>query len=58
MNNLQSLTVNAGDAPDMEVYINPDPENTVFEVWVPVRKIAGLKGLRKTEKSRRQTGIF
>ena len=27
-----------GDAPDIEVYINPDPENTVFEVWVPVRK--------------------
>lgn len=27
-----------GNAPDIEVYINPDPENTVFEVWVPVRK--------------------
>ena len=27
-----------GNAPDIEVYINSDPENTVFEVWVPVRK--------------------
>ena len=27
-----------GNAPDIVVYINPDPENTVFEVWVPVRK--------------------
>lgn len=27
-----------GNAPDIEVYINPDPENTLFEVWVPVRK--------------------
>lgn len=27
-----------GNAPDIEVYINPDPKNTVFEVWVPVRK--------------------
>ena len=27
-----------GNAPDIEVYINPDPENTVFEVWVPIRK--------------------
>ncbi|MBM6752273.1 AraC family transcriptional regulator [Mediterraneibacter glycyrrhizinilyticus] len=27
-----------GNAPDVEVYINPDPENTVFEVWIPVKK--------------------
>ena len=27
-----------GDAPDLEVYLHPDPEDTVFEVWVPVRK--------------------
>ena len=27
-----------GNAPDIEVYINPDPKNTVFEVWVPVKK--------------------
>lgn len=27
-----------GDAPDIEVYINPDPQNTIFEVWVPVKK--------------------
>ena len=29
-----------GNAPDIEVYINPDPKNTVFEVWVPVKKKA------------------
>lgn len=26
------------DAPDIEVYLNPDPENACFEVWVPVVK--------------------
>ena len=26
-----------GDAPDLEVYLNPDPDDTVFEIWVPVR---------------------
>lgn len=25
-----------GNAPDIEVYKNPDPENAVFEVWIPV----------------------
>lgn len=24
------------DAPDIEVYLNPDPENAIFEVWIPV----------------------
>lgn len=27
-----------GDAPDIEVYLNADPENAQFEVWVPVVK--------------------
>ncbi len=27
-----------GNAPDIEVYLNPDPQNTVFEIWIPVRK--------------------
>ena len=27
-----------GDAPDIEVYINPDPQNTTYEVWVSVKK--------------------
>lgn len=27
-----------GDAPDIEVYINPDPQNAQFEVWIPVVK--------------------
>ena len=27
-----------GDAPDVEVYLNPDPQNMQFEVWIPVRK--------------------
>lgn len=25
-----------GNAPDIEVYLNPDPENAQFEVWIPV----------------------
>lgn len=27
-----------GNAPDIEVYLNPDPENSKYEVWVPVIK--------------------
>ena len=27
-----------GNAPDVEVYLNPDPENAQFEVWIPVVK--------------------
>ena len=27
-----------GNASDIEVYLNPDPENTVFEIWVPVKR--------------------
>lgn len=27
-----------GRAPDIEVYLNPDPENAVYEVWIPVVK--------------------
>ena len=26
-----------GDAPDIEVYIQPDPQNAIYEVWVPVK---------------------
>lgn len=26
------------DAPDIEVYLNPDPQNAQYEVWVPVTK--------------------
>ncbi len=26
------------NAPDIEVYLNPDPANAVFEVWIPVVK--------------------
>ena len=25
-----------GSAPDIEVYLNPDPENAKYEVWIPV----------------------
>ena len=25
-----------GSAPDIEVYLNPDPQNAKFEVWIPV----------------------
>lgn len=27
-----------GNAPDMEVYLNPDPQNARYEVWIPVVK--------------------
>ena len=26
------------DAPDIEVYFEPDPQDTRYEVWVPVRR--------------------
>ena len=27
-----------GSAPDVEVYISPDPQNAQYEVWIPVVK--------------------
>ena len=27
-----------GSAPDIEVYLNPDPQNAQYEVWIPVVK--------------------
>ncbi len=27
-----------GNAPDIEVYLNPDPQNAEYEVWIPVVK--------------------
>lgn len=27
-----------GNAPDIEVYLNPDPQNAQYEVWIPVFK--------------------
>ena len=27
-----------GNAPDIEVYLDPDPQNTKYEVWIPVVK--------------------
>lgn len=27
-----------GNAPDIEVYLNPDPQNAMYEVWIPVVK--------------------
>ena len=27
-----------GNAPDIEVYLNPDPQNAQYEVWIPVMK--------------------
>ena len=29
------------NAPDIEVYLNPDPENAQYEVWIPVAKKKG-----------------
>lgn len=28
-----------GSAPDIEAYLNPDPQNAKFEVWIPVKKV-------------------
>ncbi len=30
-----------GNAPDIEVYLSPDPNNAIYEVWVPVVKKEG-----------------
>lgn len=30
-----------GNAPDVEVYLNPDPQNAKYEVWIPVTKKQG-----------------
>ncbi|MCI8529851.1 MAG: AraC family transcriptional regulator [Lachnospiraceae bacterium] len=27
-----------GNAPDVEVYLNPDPQNAKYEVWIPIMK--------------------
>ena len=29
------------NAPDVEVYLNPDPDNAKYEVWIPVVKRQG-----------------
>jgi len=29
------------NAPDIEVYLNPDPQNAKYEVWIPVEKRGG-----------------
>lgn len=29
------------NGPDIELYLNPDPQNAKFEVWIPVVKKAG-----------------
>lgn len=26
------------NAPDIEVYLNPDPQNAIYEVWIPVKR--------------------
>ena len=26
------------EGPDIEVYFNPDPQKTTYEVWIPVKK--------------------
>lgn len=30
------------DAPDIEVYLDPNPLNTRYEVWIPVKKATDL----------------
>ena len=34
-----------GSAPDIEVYLNPDPQNAQYEVWIPVVQKDSGKGL-------------
>lgn len=29
------------NAPDVELYLNPDPQNAIYEVWIPVMKKQG-----------------
>ncbi|MDD2957142.1 MAG: AraC family transcriptional regulator [Lachnospiraceae bacterium] len=31
------------NAPDIEVYLNPDPQNAKYEVWIPVKPSAAAK---------------
>lgn len=38
------------NAPDIEVYLNPDPENAQFEVWIPVKKSRNCTGLFHEDK--------
>ena len=28
--------ISHGNAPDVEVYLNPDPQNARYEIWIPV----------------------
>ena len=28
-----------GNAPDLEVYLNSDPNNMQYEVWIPIKKV-------------------
>ena len=32
------------DGPDVEVYLDPDPQNTQYEVWIPVIKKESPRG--------------
>ena len=31
------------NAPDMEVYLNPDPNNMQYEVWIPIKKNTAVR---------------
>ncbi len=33
------------NAPDMEVYLNPDPNNMQYEVWIPIKKNTAVSEL-------------
>ena len=35
---LPSSVYEYADAPDIEVYLTPNPQDAVFEVWMPVKK--------------------
>ena len=39
---LERIVITSGyeyaDAPDIEVYLTPNPQDAVFEVWMPVKK--------------------
>lgn len=43
-NSCPQKTINADKevyAPDIEVYLNPDPQNAQYKIWIPVVKKKG-----------------
>ena len=45
------------NAPDIEVYLNPDPQNAKYEVWIPVVKKQEKQRSRKQNSQRNRKRI-